>query len=379
MLAAAATAAWWFARSEPTAPTSVAGPDGRRDAVPPALASAPDRRDAPPAPATDPASAASPLAASPTADAAAVRRALVPLLRRRLEVETLLAAAFDEASAGRIPAAIERVNAAIASEPDNAVAKLLLRHLEGVHEGRIPKGEAGEPRDLRTWIEDIRRRERIEDLLLRWPSASFWEAVKSARGDSPPPFTLSRTDLDAIRVDLTIENASIASAARRLVAETAVEIVTAGAGTTPARYLRAQSMPLSAALDALVAGTGLAWRIEGPRVEVFDAGAPPPTELKLRYYDVKDLAVAGGVKLDDEIVSTPDDVLADRVRREVRPEFWSLPGASIDTKNHILIVRATPAVHDRICDWLEARRPAAPESATAPASPPTPPTYQEPR
>jgi hypothetical protein len=292
---------------------------------------------------------------------AARRRALVPLLRRRLDVEGRIAAAVEHAEERRFDEARDALRAALALEPDDEVVNRLLAEVE---DGRarggldLPRNETWWPRP---WLESVRRCATLDQLVLVWPSVAFFDAVHAVRGERTSPEPLAAEDLSTTSVAGQFEAMTVDEVARRLSAETAIDVVASGvdaARTTPAHYLEARSMPLSAALDALLAGTGLAWRLEGARVEIVAAGVPRASALKLRYFDVSGLASRASPVVDP--APQPDVASADRfeqsLRAAVHPEFWSLEGAALELKGTILVVKATPDVLRAVEDWLNARR-----------------------
>ncbi len=87
-------------------------------------------------------------------------------------------------------------------------------------------------------------------------------------------------------------------------------------------------------------------------------------DIRLRYFDVKDLSVNiqnfSYNKFIDEPVKAPSGPpardLADDIRKAVHPTYWDREDVTIEVRNGILIVRGSKAVHDAIDRWLASER-----------------------
>jgi type II secretory pathway component GspD/PulD (secretin)/tetratricopeptide (TPR) repeat protein len=127
-------------------------------------------------------------------------------------------------------------------------------------------------------------------------------------------------------------------------------------------------------LDLITGPAGLRWE---PRGGVVTIAMPDEVggSLRLRYFDVKDLAVKiqnfrgtdiylvpsnytppEPPELAEPQPFFPEDQLLETIKTVVDPESWTVEGATIEIKNHILIAKNTTETLDRVNDLLSELR-----------------------
>lgn len=190
------------------------------------------------------------------------------------------------------------------------------------------------------------------------PDLEVDEATQAAPADAGPTTTDLRVMLSKKRVKgLEWEDANLDVALTYLRTITGVAFTVSpkareALGESHAITLHLDDVAVDTVLDLVTSALGLRWQARDDGVQILGLDEIGGV-TKLRYYDIKDLEVPAdrGAALR---VSDPDVVAA--LKKAVHPEFWAQDGAVIETRNGVLIVSASPAVHDAIDAWLSDRR-----------------------
>jgi hypothetical protein len=178
------------------------------------------------------------------------------------------------------------------------------------------------------------------------PLVSFAQGAESDRA--------VRAKLDSIQADLSFEDAGFVDAVQFLGEKSGLNILIDSrvsdevAEATVSLSLKA--IRLENALDWLVRGVGLAWKVTDGVVLITsrDAAADRP---QLALYDVSDILSAPrdfpAFGTADSTSVTVDD-LGDVVRAVVAPETWESSPNSMESTGKSLLVVAEPAVHAQV-------------------------------
>ena len=313
-----------------------------------------------------------------TADEA--RRSLSTLLQERLRLEGLLFTGIGALAEGGHLKALEAARSVLKEEPDNAKAlELEKAALLSQHPESSPDALATQKRALGDWMADQRRTVRLEELLLKWPSQSFWTRLAALRA---APTTLPaergeayvRSVAAQATVTGTFESAPLTEVLRSLEAQAALEILLDSAlrASVPAptvRRLDARGMSLTTALDAIAADGGWAWLVAGDVLRVVPRSVEGSTDRTgaprvQRYYDVSDLLAPGtgtpsstAAMGESKKAFASIDAILRSLRAEVEPSVWRDDSvAKLEAVGQTLVVRASVEIHDAVRAWLARQR-----------------------
>ncbi len=218
-------------------------------------------------------------------------------------------------------------------QPDNTKARdLAMASNRARHDQVEAEFLVKEKRAYREWMEDMQATRVLQDKILKWPSQSFWNEMRSVRSRTRPSFGGGEIDVEgealkrkiaSTSVNVDIASKKFGEVIDNLRIQTGLNMIIdarikADVGENPVNELTFQSIPLDTLLNVLKTSGGddVVWTTKGSMI-IFTKKEFVKANLVVEIHNVADL-VAG---LTDFIPPTIQLVGPDSVSDEDHPLF----------------------------------------------------------